>query len=339
MKLSECSKGRENNLNLIRLTAAVMVIFCHAFPISLGASHADPMYSFLTRGQLSFGNLAVCIFFFFGGFLIMGSCERSHSGKNFYKKRIKRLFPSLAVVVLISAFIMGPVLTKNNVLEYFTNVDVYKYLLNAVLIPVHNLPGVFMKNVHNPTVNGPLWTLPVEFICYIICFAMYRMNLTDEKKLKYSILFFILGYAAMYLLLARIPLLQEALRPMGMFYVGMVYYVYRDRIELNGKILSIMIILLCFSAYFKFMEFTILIALPYILAYIGFAIKKNYHFLDGKPDISYQMYLIAWPIQQILCQCSGGSMNPWINAACTIPICVAGAAVLYECVDKRINLK
>ncbi len=34
--LEEISQGRNNNLNFIRLIAAIMVIFSHSFPISGG---------------------------------------------------------------------------------------------------------------------------------------------------------------------------------------------------------------------------------------------------------------------------------------------------------------
>ena len=34
MKLCDVTKGRNNNLDLIRFIAAMMVIFSHAFPLS-----------------------------------------------------------------------------------------------------------------------------------------------------------------------------------------------------------------------------------------------------------------------------------------------------------------
>ena len=36
MKLCDVTKGRNNNLDLIRFIAAMMVIFSHAFHLSLG---------------------------------------------------------------------------------------------------------------------------------------------------------------------------------------------------------------------------------------------------------------------------------------------------------------
>lgn len=34
--LEEASQDRNNNLNFLRFIAAVMVVFCHAYPIGIG---------------------------------------------------------------------------------------------------------------------------------------------------------------------------------------------------------------------------------------------------------------------------------------------------------------
>ena len=80
MKLSEITRGRENNLDFIRFWAAALVIFCHAFPISLGGENVD-ILGRLTGSQMHFGNLAVGIFFLYGGFLISKSAERLPGAK------------------------------------------------------------------------------------------------------------------------------------------------------------------------------------------------------------------------------------------------------------------
>ncbi len=41
MELKELSKGRDNNLDIIRFIAASMVIFSHAYPIGLGGMASD----------------------------------------------------------------------------------------------------------------------------------------------------------------------------------------------------------------------------------------------------------------------------------------------------------
>lgn len=155
MLLSEIFEGRDNNLNIIRFAAAVMVIYGHAYPLSCG--EYDILCQ-LTNGQISFGNLAVCIFFFFSGFLIHRSIQRckDKAWTAFFRARCRRIFPALAVVVLLCIFILGPCLTEYELRDYFTSTQTYRYLLNAVLIPVHELPGVFTHNIYDSIVNGAL---------------------------------------------------------------------------------------------------------------------------------------------------------------------------------------
>ena len=143
-----------------------MVIYCHSFLFTYGQEHGDWLAG-LTKGQINLGGIAVSVFFFYGGFLICKSLDRLQDGKKFFIARIKRIFPPLIVVVMLSAFVMGHMLTTLPLKQYFTEVGTYKYLLNGILIPVHTLPGVFENNVYGAAVNGSLWTLPIEFASYI----------------------------------------------------------------------------------------------------------------------------------------------------------------------------
>ena len=70
--LAVSSNGRNNNLNIIRFVAALMVIFGHSYAATYSYSLGDPLHR-LTLNQLDFGGLAVSIFFTFGGFLICKS--------------------------------------------------------------------------------------------------------------------------------------------------------------------------------------------------------------------------------------------------------------------------
>ncbi len=70
-----------------------------------------------------------------------------------------------------------------SLIDFFVSTDFFKYCLNFILIPVHNLPGVFTNNIYPGVINGPLWTLPLEFVCYIILLIAYKLNLVNKKEL------------------------------------------------------------------------------------------------------------------------------------------------------------
>lgn len=171
--LESISRGRNNNLNLIRFIAALMVILGHSY-VATTAGKEHEFMCIITQNQLDFGGLAVSIFFVYGGFLICKSMHRLENAKYYFKARIIRIFPPLIFVTFVMAFIVGPIVTELSIDSYFTSVGTYKYLLNSFMILVHDLPGVFLENMQT-AVNGPLWTLPVEFLCYIACYIMYKM--------------------------------------------------------------------------------------------------------------------------------------------------------------------
>jgi hypothetical protein len=142
----------------------------------------------------------------------------------------------------------------------------------------------------------------------------------------------------MFYLLRNYAVLQAALRPMGMFYAGMMFYVYRDKIIMNGWIAIISAVIVIIALPLGCLDFIILYALSYVFAYIGFAVKKNYHFLDGKPDISYQIYLCGCPMQQIICLLNGGKMEFYANFIETMPFAIFMGILLYK-IEVRITGK
>jgi len=57
--LGESARGRDNNLNLIRMVAALAVLVSHAYPISQGPDAIEPLQALTGR---SLGSHAVAIF-------------------------------------------------------------------------------------------------------------------------------------------------------------------------------------------------------------------------------------------------------------------------------------
>ena len=336
MKLSEITGGRENNLDVIRFCAAVLVILCHAFPISLGEGHVD-ILGRLTEDQIHFGNLAGCIFFFYGGFLICKSAERLQKAGPYFKARILRIIPCLAVVTFVLAFVAGPILTELSPGDYFTNPGTFRYLLNSVMVLVHNLPGVFQENIYNPTVNGPLWTLPVEFLCYIMCFLALKLHFVNEKNARWMILMFAAGYLGAVKVLAGSQVLSAALRPVGLFFAGMVYYIYREKIIIRPWLAGVCGVLLAAAAAVHLLEPVIFFCFPYLMAWLGFGTRRKCSGFARRGEVSYGMYLCGWPIQQIICQAFGGQMNPYLNAALTVPLAVLCGFLLNRLVEQPLG--
>ena len=177
VNLGKVTGKYNNNLAFMQFLSAVFVILSHAYPI---ACNQNDILIKLTNGRIGLGDLAVRFFFLTGGFYIAKSMEKNKSAKKFFSIRIMRIFPPLIVIVTASVM-MGCVLSEYTFAEYWSSIKTWKYFLNSVFILQHELPGVFQNNPYNPTVNGSLWTLPVEVACYIACFLFYKLKLLTNK--------------------------------------------------------------------------------------------------------------------------------------------------------------
>ena len=52
------------------------------------------------------------------------------------------------------------------------------------MIPRYTLPGVFENNLFPSIVNGSLWTLILEVICYVLLYITYKLKILEKNKLK-----------------------------------------------------------------------------------------------------------------------------------------------------------
>ncbi|MEF9978673.1 MAG: acyltransferase, partial [Thermomonas sp.] len=154
------SSGR-NNFNLIRLFAAWLVIYGHAWAIT-GSAGGD-IVTWLTQFKFA-GGVAVDVFFFISGFLIAASLERNDV-RSYLASRALRILPALVACVALSVFVLGPLLTTAT--EYWRDPRTWDYLwANATLWSTrYGLPGVF-ASLPRDAVNGSLWTLPIEARLY-----------------------------------------------------------------------------------------------------------------------------------------------------------------------------
>lgn len=328
-------KGRDNNLDLIRFIAAIMVIFSHAFPLSLGREERDYLLT-VTGGQIDLGGIAVSIFFFYGGFLICKSAYRLQSAKKYFKARIIRIFPPIIVITVLMVFLIGPILSTLKVQEYFTRKLTYQYLLNSVLILAYNLPGVFENNIYGTEVNGSLWTLPLEFLGYILCFFMMKVGFLKSKCLKWIMPIFVFVHIAVISIFSPQDMILMAWRPTAIFFVGMLYYVYQDKIYLSRRIAVISMILLLFSTCLGILNVTIPFLGSYVFMYLGYGTKIKFSNFAKHGEISYGIYLCGFPIQQIVCESFGGSMNPILNAVISIPLAIICGFLLNRYMEKPI---
>lgn len=154
---------RANSFDAIRLIAAGVVVYHHAF---LLVGLPEPIAFRWDDRVLDFGAVAVIVFFVVSGYLITQSWNNSPSLTSFSMKRAARIWPGLIAVVTISVFVLGPLVTSLDTVTYFRHAETWGYLRTLFLAPVETrLPGVFEQTPLG-TVNASLWTLPIEVVAY-----------------------------------------------------------------------------------------------------------------------------------------------------------------------------
>ena len=152
---------RSNNFDALRMVGALLVVVGHG--LLLTDAGRVPRIA-----GIPLHTLGLFIFFTISGYLIAGSWQRNPSLSAFLRNRALRLFPALIVVVMVTVLLIGPLVTSLSSLEYVVHPQTRAYLANIVMISQYELPGVFAENPHSNAVNGVLWTLGLEFVCYLL---------------------------------------------------------------------------------------------------------------------------------------------------------------------------
>ena len=330
----------KNNFNIIRLLAAVGVVITHSYAV-LGRPEKDWLYQ-ISHGLLSFSRLGVYVFFVISGFLITQSLERSSSILSFYWKRFLRIFPALVVVIFITVFVVGPLLTTLHVGDYFKNSTTYRYLGGLTLYRItHKLPGVFTDNLRPNTINASLWTLPYEWTCYVLLSMMF-LFIKKQKRFFLLLSFFILMILNYFLDLHSgliIPIvwldLYHLLNYGLFFFSGTILYLYRDKIKFVWYYPILILILLWFSSFYNWGIYILYCFLGYLILYLATLKLPAQKFFQSR-DYSYGMYIWAFLIQQILSRYFSACLNVWelcvLTILCTLPI----AMFSWHLVEKPI---
>ncbi|MFX3617515.1 MAG: acyltransferase family protein [Sporolactobacillus sp.] len=304
MKLIDLNLGRNNNFDFIRFIAALLVIFSHSFPLS-GNGGLEPLYM-LTNGKATIGSLAVAIFFITSGFLITMSYMHTKDPIKFIKSRCLRIFPALIVVVLLSSFVLGPIVSNMNAYQYFTNYQTYDYLKTIFLYPIqYDLPGVFVNNPYQIAVNGSLWTLSIEFTCYIFVLLLGIFKLLNKKIILAA---FILSLIVPQFTIS--PLIDPYTHLFRYFFAGIFIYIFQDKVSIKSSWFLASLILLTLSTISGHMNIGFAVFGSYIITYLAFSPKIKFHKFAKYGDFSYGLYIIAFPIQQTITFVLNGKISP-----------------------------
>lgn len=329
---------RDNNFDLLRFFFAAIVFLVHAGELSQSTQ-------LLIFSDIFSSKLAVQAFFVVSGFLIFWSYENSKSLKEYFEKRLRRIYPAYFVVV-VGCAIIGSTVSSFAWTDYFRSVELYKYLAANLIFMnfLHpELPGLFVTN-HLAAVNGALWTLKIEVMFYLTiplmvwmfrrighwqglmaifisswCYWQWMDSLADarggmywelQRQLPGQLMYFVAGGALFY------------------YYP---YFVRHVRMCMVAAILGLLI------DHYHQVVWLRALSLAVVVIYFALILRQRLSF--GKyGDLSYGVYILHFPIVQLMIS-KGYFDNPWVGFSMSTVLILVFAGLLWHFVEKPMLKK
>ncbi len=323
---------RHNNFDVLRLIAAVSVIFSHAFLLAENSQEHDPLM-LLTGGQTILGLVGVFVFFTISGYLVTQSFDTTPSPLVFLAKRALRVFPGLWVCVLVCAFVIGPLVTSLPPGEYLAQPEPYIFVLRNAVLDIHynRLPGVeFWPGNIGGIVNGPLWSLPCEVMLYLMLFVLGVCRLLT---LPVGLLLLAVGLGGLWF--EATDLLGGVFWLLGFFAAGICGYHLRGTRFFAGRwaIVAALGLVLSIPAHLFLLMFPLFGS--YLTLYIALDRRLPSVPAARYGDLSYGLYIYGWPIEQCVIYFGRGTATWWQVFVISLALAVPTALLSWHLVESR----
>ena len=331
--------GRPTGFDYLRIILAMSVVALHSVITTKGVVADVRMWETPFRPLL---RAVLPMFFALSGFLVAGSLERCRSLVSFLGLRIIRIYPALAVEVLLSALLIGPFVTSVPLASYFADSALHRYFLNILGDIHYALPGVFLTNPVPNAVNLQLWTVPFELGCYValaaiaILGALRRPYITPLAAVLFSAAYvaarLIKHHGSRDVIVGAVPgpLLIAA------FLYGVSGYLYRDRLPYSWKLAAVCAVLggaFLTHAPLQMGEAVAVPLIVYSTIFLGLCNPRKLAFLRGA-DYSYGVFLYGFVLQQLVSFILPCARVWWLNLLISLPVAIVVAAISWHFVEK-----
>lgn len=330
---------RQNSFDTLRLVGSLIVLVGHAFIIT-GASAPKV-------GQIPLHSFGVCIFFAVSGYLITQSWLSDSHPARYLRRRLLRIIPALAVTAFLTALVVGPVVSSESVQSYFSHRYVLAYaILNSAMVTVWSLPGVFETLPLRGQVNGSLWTLPIEFLLYLVVPVFVAGRRLSKFVAPVALIlaaalvtFARDYYPAVFLFNFHGIDLGKGLALAPYFWVGSALRLldlteWSARTRTVARLICAGLIAIWLFAPGSGHALLALMVMPIALVVLEIGLSSRFRLavLDRSGDLSYGTYLWAFPVQQAVFQWTGS--GPMTNMALSLPVVLLLAALSWRLIER-----
>lgn len=322
---------RRDNFGVLRLAAASAVIVSHAFGLT---GRIDP---FRTVTGQDLGGVAVAVFFAISGYLVAGSWARDPHLPRFLLRRARRIWPGLAVAVVFTAYVAGPLFTRLPLGAYLDGPGTRGWVLSKLaMLPADRLPGVFSTNPL-ATANGSLWTLPLEVKAYLLLALLGIAGALRGRRVPWAAW---LACSALAVLVAAVDLSSVvSLWPQdtflfAVFLGGALLQRERDRVPVHGYVAAGLLAAWLATRGTPAQAAVGAALFPYGCVWLAYRTRPVLVRLVERADLSYGMYLYGYPVEQGVRALLGRSATPAVTIALALPIAAGLALVSWRAVEE-----
>lgn len=346
--LKKLYDSKHNSFTIMSIVLSLLIVFYHCYFLYYGPTPSRiDFISKIFRGENT-GALVVAAFSVISGFMITSSIERSKNIKEYVFKRIKRIFPAFAIVLIISALVVAPIVSTISFKDYYIKPSLYMpYIIDNLLLfknSVYGIGDAFLTNPYPSAINGSIWYIKHQFLCYLYMIPIFLFFIKNKSKNKYDYKYFfililsltILSYSGSFVGVFRnlkehlayigvINEIESLVRVVYYFSAGVFLNVYKDKVMYDKKNLIFASIMLILTFRTRLFPYFCLLILPYFIIYLG-TLKSKIKVID----ISYYIFLVGFPVQQVLMNFFLTEINIYLYIGLSLTISIICGYILYK---------
>jgi peptidoglycan/LPS O-acetylase OafA/YrhL len=333
---------------VLRLGAATLVLVSHSYALT---GHGEPRL-----GRTTLGVMGVEVFFAISGFLVTSSWLARPRAGTFALKRALRILPALALTVVLTAYVLGPLVSARPAGVYLGSSAPASYVADNLIAVstggaggdlAYRLPGVFATN---PTsvVNGSLWTLPVEIRAYLLVLLLGVAGLLLRRLWPVVaaglVLLALPASAAGWSGVGRIVEWRDS-HPdpllLAIFGVAALLCAYRERVPLRPWLAAAALVVCVAGTWALESNLLVALSVPYLVIYAAYEAPRGLRRLTRPGDVSYGLYLLAFPVGQTVLHLAGrDALAPPALLAIAFPVTYLLALLSWRVVERpALSLK
>lgn len=341
-----------NSFTAVRLILAIMVLYAHCWAV-IGSEERDQLFR-ATDGVFTMGTLAVRCFFVLSGFLVIQSMDTTAAPRRIGKyllKRALRIWPALVVSTVFVAFVLGLLVTKRPVADYYSfqggwspwwwTFDNLTFNAFSGLLGWHiRIRDVFASNPAGAVPNASLWSLRFEVAMYLLLAILAVMCRYRPRVMA--------GLAAGGGLAAIVALQAGIVPPyphlwvvsewsifvhLGTyFFLGSAVYAYRDAIPASNTVAVMAGVAALLTSTMSIGFIVAPLAISYALLVVSISPRLAWY-ERRVGDYSYGTYIYAWPVQQTVMHFLAPT-SPYVMLALALPITLGMAIVSWHLIER-----